>query len=72
MRIKTFSPLPIAGVVTGFGGLLAGLFLLDGEPIFGALGVLGAMALLLAAVAKLANAKIRSDFAKQETNLGEY
>ena len=72
MRIKTFCPLPIAGVVTGFGGLLAGLFLLGEEPLFGVLAILGSMALLLAAVAKLTNSEARSDFAEQETNLGEY
>lgn len=72
MRIKAFCPLPMAGVVAAFGGLLAGLFLLEGEPLFGVLTILGAMALLLAAVAKLTNAEARSDFAEHEKNLGEY
>ena len=46
-RMKMSRQARMAGVVTGFGGLLAGLFLLDGEPLFGVLAMLGAMALLL-------------------------
>lgn len=72
MRMNASSPLLMAGVVAGCGGLLAGLFLLDQEPLFGVLGILGAMALLLAAVARLAHAGARTDFAEQDTHLGEY
>ena len=72
MRIKAFCSLPMAGVVAGFGGILAGLFQLETEPLFGVLGILGSMTLLLAAVAKLTNSEARSDFAEHEKNLGEY
>jgi hypothetical protein len=34
-------------LLAGFGGLLAGLLLLDREPILGVLGLLGSMALVL-------------------------
>lgn len=37
----------ILALLAGFGGLLAGLLLLDREPLFGVLGMLGSMALLL-------------------------
>ena len=40
------------GVLAGFGGLLAGLFLLDGEPLFGVLAMLGGMALLLGSLSR--------------------
>src|SRR5438477_8916683 len=40
-------PTYIIALQAGFGGLLAGLLLLDGAPIFGVLGMLGSMALLL-------------------------
>lgn len=43
----------VFGVMAGSGGLLAGLFLLDREPLFGVLAILGAMALLLGSLAKL-------------------
>lgn len=42
----------MVGVLTGFGGWLAGLFLLDGEPLFGVLAMLGAMALLLGSLSR--------------------
>ncbi len=48
-------PAQVVGVMTGFGGLLAGLFLLDREPLFGVLEMLGAMALLLGSLARLCN-----------------
>lgn len=46
----------VFGLIAGSGGLLAGLFLLDREPLFGVLAVLGAMALLLRSLAKLLDA----------------
>ena len=45
--------LRLLGVVIAWAGLLASLFLLYGEPLFGTLGILGAMALLLSSLAKL-------------------
>ena len=39
--------LRLLGVVIGWVGLLASLFLMNNEPLFGVLGILGAMALLL-------------------------
>jgi hypothetical protein len=45
----------VLGLMAGSGGLLAGLLLLDREPMFGVLGMLGAMALLLGSLAKLCN-----------------
>jgi hypothetical protein len=42
----------IVGLSAGFGGLLRGLFYLDGEPLFGVMEILGAMALLLWVLAK--------------------
>jgi hypothetical protein len=44
-------PIQILALLAGFGGLLAGLFLLDREPLFGVLGMLGSMALLLESLA---------------------
>jgi hypothetical protein len=35
------------GLMAGIAGLFAGLFLLDGEPLFGVLSILGAMAVVL-------------------------
>jgi hypothetical protein len=40
-------------LLTGFGGLLAGMFLLDRQPILGVLGMLGAMALTLVSLQRL-------------------
>ena len=37
----------VLALLAGFGGLLGGLLLLDREPLFGVLGMLGSMALLL-------------------------
>ena len=42
----------LLGVIAGWGGLLAGLVLLNEEPLFGALGILGAMAVLLSSLAR--------------------
>ena len=52
----------VLGLVAGSGGLLAGLFLLDREPLFGVLGILGAMALLLGSLAKLCKVAERNEF----------
>jgi len=46
-------PLQALGLPAGFVGLVAGLLLLNREPLFGVLGTLGAMALLLGSVARL-------------------
>lgn len=43
----------ILGLVAGAGSLLGCLFLLDREPLFGVLGILGAMALVLGSLARL-------------------
>jgi hypothetical protein len=40
-------------VVVAWAGLLASLFLLYQDPLFGVLGILGALSLLLSALAKL-------------------
>ena len=52
----------VIGLIAGAGSLLAGLFLLDSEPLFGALGMLGAMALLMGSVARLCGESSRSEF----------
>ena len=52
----------VLGLVAGSGGLLVGLFLLDREPLFGVLGILGAMALLLGSLAKLCKVAERNEF----------
>jgi hypothetical protein len=41
------------GLPAGFVGLVGGLLLLNREPLFGVLGTLGSMALLLASLARL-------------------
>jgi hypothetical protein len=51
-RMKMGRPAQILGVAVGFGGLVAGLFLLDGKPLCGVLGMLGAMALILQSLAR--------------------
>ena len=51
--MTTPRPLQALGLLAGFVGLVAGLLLLDQEPLFGVLGTLGAMALLLASLARL-------------------
>jgi hypothetical protein len=51
--MKMPRPLQALGLPAGFVGLLAGLFLLNREPLFGVLGALGAMALLLGSLARL-------------------
>ena len=50
--MKMRRPVQILGLTAGCGGLLASLFLLDGEPLFGVLGMLGAMALLFESLAR--------------------
>jgi hypothetical protein len=50
--MKMPRPVQILALLVGFGGLLAGLFLLEGEPLLGVLGMLGAMALLLGVLAR--------------------
>ena len=45
----------IFGLMAGSVGLLGGLFLLDREPLFAVLGMLGAMALMLGSLGKLCN-----------------
>ena len=71
MRMKVPRALQILGLLAGGNGLLAGLFLLEREPLLGVLGILGAMALVLGTAANLAEEEARSDF-EQETHLGEY
>lgn len=53
--MKEWRSLQVCGVMAGSGGLLAGLFHLDREPLFGVLGMLGAMALMLGSLGKLCN-----------------
>ncbi len=43
----------LLGVVVAWAGLLASLFLLYQEPLFGVLGMLGAMTFLLASLARV-------------------
>ncbi len=43
----------LLGAVIAWAGLLASLFLLYQEPLFGALGMLGAMTFLLAALTRV-------------------
>ena len=45
-------PVQILALLAGFCGLLGGLLLLDREPLFGVLGMLGSMALLLESLAR--------------------
>jgi len=53
LRMTESRPVLVLGLMAGSGGLLAGLFLLDREPLFGVLGMLGAMALVLVSLGKL-------------------
>ena len=53
MQTKELRSLHLCGVMAGSGGLVASLFHLDREPLFAVLGMLGAMALVLGALAKL-------------------
>lgn len=46
-------PVQVLGLMAGSGGLLRGLFLLGTKPLFGVLGMLGGMAVLLGSLAKL-------------------
>ena len=63
--MKTFSA-QMVGLLTGFGGLLAGLFLLDREPLFGVLSILGAMSLTLIPAAALCGTGVRPSAAEQK------
>jgi hypothetical protein len=54
-QVKELRPVQVFGLMAGSGGLLVGLFLLDREPLFGVLAMLGAMALTLGSLAKLFN-----------------
>jgi CHASE2 domain-containing sensor protein len=56
-RVNVSYALRLLGVVAGWAGLLTSLLLLNREPLFGVLGVLGAMALLLGSMAKLCEDK---------------
>ena len=47
---------PILALLAGFGGLLGSLLLLDREPLFGVLGMLGSMALLLESLTRFRGA----------------
>jgi hypothetical protein len=51
--MKMPRPMQALGIPTGFVGLGGGLLLLNREPLFGVLGTLGAMALLLASLTRL-------------------
>lgn len=46
----------ILALLAGFGGLLGSLLLLDREPLFGVLGMLGSMALLLESLTRFRGA----------------
>jgi hypothetical protein len=46
----------ILALLAAFGGLLAGLLLLNREPLFGVLGMLGSMALLLESLTRFRGA----------------
>jgi hypothetical protein len=52
-QVNVSNALRLLGVVIAWAGLLASLYLLKREPLFGVLGILGAMALLLHCLAKL-------------------
>lgn len=51
--MKEFRLVQVFGLMAGSSALLASLFLLDKEPLFAVLGMLGAMALTLGSLAKL-------------------
>lgn len=55
LRMTESRPMQVLGLMAGSGGLLAGLFHLDREPLIAVLGMLGAMALLLGSLARLCN-----------------
>ncbi len=62
----------LLGVIAGWGGLLAGLVLLNENALFAVLGILGAMALLLASLARLCqNDRDRTVSITRPTNIGE-
>ena len=51
--MKIPRPMQALGLPAGFVGLVGGLLLLNREPLFGVLGTLVSMALLLASLARL-------------------
>ena len=53
LRMTELRLVQILGLMAGSVGLLGGLFLLDREPLFAVLGMLGAMALMLGSLGKL-------------------
>ncbi len=53
IQMITSHAVPILGVVTGCGALLVSLVYLNLNPLVAVLGILGAMALLLASLARL-------------------
>ncbi|HEY3927821.1 MAG TPA: hypothetical protein VGL89_05570 [Candidatus Koribacter sp.] len=53
MRLNIPRVVPVAGLLIGFPGLLRALLMLDQDPVVAVLGLLAAMALLLASVACL-------------------
>lgn len=55
LRMTELWLVQIFGLMAGSVGLLGGLFLLDREPLFAVLGMLGAMALMLGSLGKLCN-----------------
>jgi hypothetical protein len=69
--MKVPRPLRVIGLLAGFCGLPAGLFLLEKAPLFGVLAMLGAMALLSGMLGNLAEAEheVKS---RRKTISGEY
>ena len=57
--MKMSLPLQAMGLPAGFAGLLAGLLLLNPEPLFGVLGILSAMSLIFIAAAALCGTDVR-------------
>jgi hypothetical protein len=55
LRMTELRLVQVLGLMAGSVGLLGGLFLLDREPLFAVLGMLGAMALMLGSLGKLCN-----------------
>ncbi|HKV81335.1 MAG TPA: hypothetical protein VJP02_24525 [Candidatus Sulfotelmatobacter sp.] len=55
LRMTELRLVQIFGLMAGSVGLLGGLFLLDREPLFAVLGMLGAMAVMLGSLGKLCN-----------------
>jgi hypothetical protein len=70
-RMRTLATVQILGLLAGCGGLLAGLFLLQREPLFGVLGILGAMSLILIAAAALCGTDVRTSNASERNPASE-